>query len=412
MGNVGLNRYYSKTILPDAISRTAAALFCIFISLRGDACAEIIANNLHQPTLPHKELIAVHKPFAMYSFNYVYEEFVPARRYLYTYTDSGQISGYILQKTTDWMNSVKRDYEYDSQNRLVSETHSVWKDDEWRKNWKNVFQYTPDGKLLQKIEYGWSIYDPSPEDGPGNIIDISYDKFGRLLYDYMRFTYNYNENGLLEEIYIDYQEGEDYRLDTRNTYTYNTDNRIIEERHSAYRDGQWNDSYVITFSYNARGLLHDYKEQYMIKGALRYTTRLEYTYGDDGRLESALESVNNSETGQDWRPSKNHLYSYTNEPVHVEMDDTEQLPEPVTIRNYPNPFNPVTTIEYSLKTTSFLSITVYNAYGQQVAVLKNEVHEPGIYSLEWDASNMPSGVYFCRLTAGTFEQTRKMTLVK
>ena len=81
-------------------------------------------------------------------------------------------------------------------------------------------------------------------------------------------------------------------------------------------------------------------------------------------------------------------------------------------QNYPNPFNPSTTIHYDLPSRSDVSIRIINLLGQQVAVLVNGQKEAGDYTAMWDASNVPSGIYFYRLQTGSSVQTRKMVVLK
>lgn len=81
-------------------------------------------------------------------------------------------------------------------------------------------------------------------------------------------------------------------------------------------------------------------------------------------------------------------------------------------QNYPNPFNPSTTIAYSIAKPELVRVNVYNLMGQLVTALVNERQTAGSYRLIWNAENIPSGIYFYRIQAGEFTQTRKMFLVK
>jgi hypothetical protein len=82
------------------------------------------------------------------------------------------------------------------------------------------------------------------------------------------------------------------------------------------------------------------------------------------------------------------------------------------LQNYPNPFNPSTTISYALPSRSHVTLTVFNALGQQVATLANEVEEAGSHDVRFDGSGLASGVYFYRLNAADYVNTRRMNLVK
>ena len=89
------------------------------------------------------------------------------------------------------------------------------------------------------------------------------------------------------------------------------------------------------------------------------------------------------------------------------------LPEKFALaQNYPNPFNPSTTIRYSLPQRSHVTLSVYNTLGQQVAQLVNADIDAGNHDIQFNASNLASGVYFYRIQAGSYVETRKLVLIR
>lgn len=81
-------------------------------------------------------------------------------------------------------------------------------------------------------------------------------------------------------------------------------------------------------------------------------------------------------------------------------------------QNYPNPFNPSTTIQFHIANRELVSLTVFDILGREVSMLVNEHLAPGVYSVKWNAAQLSSGVYFYRLQAGNFVQTKKLLLQK
>jgi len=80
--------------------------------------------------------------------------------------------------------------------------------------------------------------------------------------------------------------------------------------------------------------------------------------------------------------------------------------------NYPNPFNPTTKIKYSVPQTSQVQIKVFDVLGNEIETLVNEEKRIGTYEITWYAENLPSGVYFYQIKAGSFVETKKMILMK
>jgi hypothetical protein len=82
------------------------------------------------------------------------------------------------------------------------------------------------------------------------------------------------------------------------------------------------------------------------------------------------------------------------------------------LQNYPNPFNPSTTIYYSVPSTGHVTINIYNILGEKVATLLDQIKPAGKYEVKFDASNLPSGIYICRLSWNERYTSIKMLLLK
>ena len=81
-------------------------------------------------------------------------------------------------------------------------------------------------------------------------------------------------------------------------------------------------------------------------------------------------------------------------------------------QNFPNPFNPSTTIRFDVRTAGNISLTVYDVLGREVEVIVNEFLKSGSYSVQFSGDNLPSGVYYYELRAESFSETKRMLLVK
>jgi hypothetical protein len=106
-------------------------------------------------------------------------------------------------------------------------------------------------------------------------------------------------------------------------------------------------------------------------------------------------------------------YYYIPPPTAVENRESPELPQSFALeQNYPNPFNPETTIRYGLPHSAEIDLAVYDVSGKLVTRLMQGKQTAGNYSLVWHAGNLASGMYFVRLTAGQFQVTRKVLLLR
>jgi hypothetical protein len=112
--------------------------------------------------------------------------------------------------------------------------------------------------------------------------------------------------------------------------------------------------------------------------------------------------------------------SYEGEALASAMSVTSVLrppdaPFPKTSKlhqNYPNPFNPTTTFRYQIATTSHVQLRIFDVLGREVATIVNETKAPGDYVAKWDGSSYASGVYYCKLEAGSFAEVKKLVIAR
>ena len=97
----------------------------------------------------------------------------------------------------------------------------------------------------------------------------------------------------------------------------------------------------------------------------------------------------------------------TSEGVQVHLPKNFAL-----MQNYPNPFNSITTIKFSVSKTSLVTIKLYNILGNEVAILLNEKKSPGDYEVEFNATDLPSGIYYYQMRTNSFKDTKKLILIK
>ena len=98
--------------------------------------------------------------------------------------------------------------------------------------------------------------------------------------------------------------------------------------------------------------------------------------------------------------------------IFLDVDDVVVPTEYSISKAYPNPFNPVTTIQYGLPVDAAVNIIVYDLQGRIAAELTNEFKSAGYYTLHWDASDHSSGIYFVKMMTSEFTKTQKLMLVK
>ncbi|OQY73234.1 MAG: hypothetical protein B6D44_07800 [Ignavibacteriales bacterium UTCHB2] len=137
------------------------------------------------------------------------------------------------------------------------------------------------------------------------------------------------------------------------------------------------------------------------------TERIDLSFStttNSGNRAYILKSVGRYETDTTFQGKQNNL---------AKLNELPTIPtENKLYDNYPNPFNPTTQIKYSIKESGLVQIKVYDILGKEITTLVNERKDAGSYTIDFNASELPSGVYIYQLTTPGFTQARKMILAK
>jgi hypothetical protein len=194
------------------------------------------------------------------------------------------------------------------------------------------------------------------------------------------------------------------------TLVYDTTQTNVEFN---WAPAEYADYYQVELSYK-----DDFAEAFFSTDSIADTT---FTYSDfiSGSFYWRVRGVNVAGNGE-WSSASVMLI--------ITSVEEDAIPKKFALyQNYPNPFNPTTRISYSIPMHSVsaenpattggqsvvnVTLTVYNALGQKVTTLVNKEQLPGNYTVQFNATNLPSGIYFYRLKAGDFVSTKKMILMK
>jgi hypothetical protein len=225
-----------------------------------------------------------------------------------------------------------------------------------------------DGNFIEV--YYEEEFDGSTYDDRYTYYDASFDEFLKGAFDEFFFYEVYND-----EYYHDLEEWIPYSR-TTNTMESGKVSEILEEYYYE-EDESWLGEY--------RSLI---------------------AYDDQDRVESVTEE---SLFGEEWSVDYRVTYSYG---AFTSAEADGLVSEFKLSQNYPNPFNPTTQISYSIPSASRVLLEVYNVLGRKVATLIDGTQNAGSHNATFDASRLPSGIYYYKLQSQNFIETRAMTLIK
>lgn len=368
-----------------------------------------------------------------------------------------------------WINHWRIHTEYNSHGYKISEFKEYWDGSSWVNEGRYSYSFDENGNKTQIVREFWDGSSWYPYTDFSSTYDVNGNRVseirkvwdGSKLVEYYRFTFIYGAEGLLisyateskprptadwdyhEQYHFTYDEndsltsernqewdGSDWIDQASYSFAYDLNGNWVSEHYAYWNSLLWKQVFRIVFSYDANNNLTARIREWGEEGNWSNDERLIYDY--DQHLN--LVRVTSEEWFDNWIlndfyiefwDSSGNRYNYIASQVDLfyrysTTDVTESSSLPPSHRllhNYPNPFNPITNIGYTVPEHCPVSLVVYNVAGQKVRTLESNVLSPGEYQTTWDGTDnlglqVGGGLFFARLQVGEHSKVIKMTLIR
>jgi hypothetical protein len=314
---------------------------------------------------------------------------VNEEKYIYTYDVNGNMAEILFQswKSIAWVNGYKHSFSYDVNGNMTEVLFQSWNSIAWVIDFKNIYSYDANGNCTEEILQTWES---------SAWVNIS------------KYSYSYDVNGnRIEEIKQTWYTSA-WIINYKYNYSYDLSRNLVLVQ--SWQDSIWVNEEKNIYTYDSNGYKTEWIQQYWYDIIWINEVKNIYKYDSSGHQTEWIEQF------WPWNGSKwVNGYKYTDTWQMLVTDVNQQANSISSFglsANYPNPFNPQTKISFSIPKESYITLKVYDLLGKEVAILAQEKKEAGEYSVVWNAGSVPSGVYFYRLVAGNFVETKKMILMK
>jgi hypothetical protein len=330
----------------------------------------------------------------------------------YFYDGNGRISE-IMEKFlsgNQWTNGMLFSYYYDLPGNKKAETTKFWEKKAWADFDSISFSYDDSGKLILNEVFRWKenkwenaykdtlIYHSTTN----NIITKIYMKWENQNWqNYIMLDYYYDEKNK-NDMNISYLwNGYNWNEYSKAVFNWRDNYQFLAININFFNNNKWQETERLISYYNSAG----------------YLTESMYEYKQNGNwiLGDGSIGVENPDGFEIHYFAEGMIIYYGNPPIVSVNEDPLENQHPLKfnlMQNYPNPFNPSTQIVYQIPKDGFVNVSVYNSLGQEVKNLVNQFQTRGKYTVQFNAGDVPSGVYLYRIQSGNFKEIKKMLLAK
>jgi hypothetical protein len=341
----------------------------------------------------------------------------PTSRILYTYDTLARTVVTLLQKwSAGWYNNIRWTSIRNSDGQVIGHLSENWTHNQWDTSQYTEVTYRTG---VGSEEHHWTRYRRNSVWSDSALYRAFYDASGRLyLQDEIQWSGGNVMDARMTVVSYDGQgkvlSVEDQRLEqgsmvlsSRTEYAYDEFGRRVSELEWRRISGEWGPVSKITSTYDAGGNIK--------LGTAEVWSGQAWVPADVPswqRIWSQLHVVDGLGNTNSYSNFTSITFGYRDLTTAVGTGDRESPNEFQLFQNYPNPFNPSTTIGYGLPAQSHVTLAVFNTLGQQVAVLQNGEQRAGYHEVRFDASALPSGIYYYRLHSGSYTGTKRLVLLR
>lgn len=310
-----------------------------------------------------------------------------SRRETSTYDSSGNVLTLLKEhwnsNTGIWVNRNRTTYTYDGSGNRLTELGENWNSNTeiWGIDYRAIYTYDGSGNRLTLLVERW-------------------DSYTGIWVGLIRDTYTYDSSGNMLTFLNEYWDSwdENWKNDYRIAYTYDSSGNKLSELGESWSiyTGKWENSFRGFYTFNSYG-------------NLIYVNFDSWSGIDWFANPGTCNFINN---GYFYSYYCYELSAYYSPATIIESPENKILSIYSLSQNFPNPFNPVTTISYSVSRKSNVRLVLYNSLGQKISVLVDKEHLQGHYDVKLDGTDLPSGVYFYRIISDNFVETKKMILIR
>ena len=341
-------------------------------------------------------------------------------------------NGYLVQTETfvvdetDWILKSKTLIDRDNEGNFSTKTKQVVRGGDYHNRYRQQYIYDDNGLALGTIDQKWHRNNWRNKKLTTNnyegefIVDVTVSKWRQGVWmNHKLYQISYSDIGQRDEK-ISFKIRRDSTMIKKNkvSFIHDENSALVQKSYFSWKDSSWVERARVLIEYNdSNRPVSRMLQKKDSSGTFINVSISENLYTDEGAISSRVKSWWKDSA---WKPFKRYVYDHENSESRANLSafDGTMIPQKVLLaKAFPNPFNPVTTIQYELSSREHIVIEIYNMTGSKIKTIFDQVQLSGIHSVAWDGKNtlgqdVAAGVYLYSIKAGPSIISKKIILLK